>query len=460
MLLAAPACTGVCKGPGCESAWSAARVVSVGAAPLFGAVDVDVDAVGEWLGTAEEGSDWTVSATEDSLLFGQPEPGFVVRVGFRDGSGPVTPLQSWSVPGTGFGSSVVVGDVDGDGAWDLVVSAPERDDGRGAVFLFRDAAQGPTDVTEEGADLVISGAVLGDEFGAALVLCGDLSGDAVPDLLVGAPRAASEEGTALVGAAYLLDGAILAEGGAHVVNEVASAEWTGTEEGESLGTALACRHDLTGDGVPDPVISAPFAGLGSSPLPDAGRVMVVDSASLVSGTLPGVATRVLEGGESNAWFGEAMVGIELPTGPALVVAAPGEVDGRGSVWVWSATSLAGESTAKPLARFQAADLLPLHLGRGLGAGDLDGDGLDDLVLGAPDLQVGGNGYDAGRAWVWSGALSSSWTVLTDLVDAGLRVDGTQPFGRVGRSFHIVDTRPDVVGAELLMPLRAAEPSFE
>jgi hypothetical protein len=421
----------------------------MGASPLFGALDVDADAAVSLVGAADDGARFVLSSVGGDLLVGLPEAGAVLRVPPLDGT--LGAVQRWTAAGTGLGTVVIAGDVDGDGGWELIVGAPERGDGRGAVLVFRDAARDPAEADEADADVIFTGSAPGDAAGASIALC---PGSGPLDLVVAAPRADGTDGAALGGKVWRIAGDVARTvTGIVALDDVASAMWTGDGVGAAAGAALLCT-DLIGDGVADTVVGAPFAGLATDDAPDAGLVAVLDGTA-PSGAISAVASARIDGAMSGAWLGEALAAIALPSGPALVTSAPGEDAGRGAVWVWDAVPFA-MGTPKPRARFQAADLLPLHLGRGLAVGDVDADGVDDLVLGAPDLQVGRNGFDAGRAWVWSGALADTWSLDTPLDLAGLRVDGTQPFGRVGLGPHVADLRDDVEGAELWLPLRTSE----
>jgi hypothetical protein len=122
----------------------------------------------------------------------------------RDTSGFTGALQ----PGDRFGSALVtLGDLDGDGVAELAVGAPGDDDGnrdRGALWILFPAQDGTVRQQRRVAGSSDLGAALDnfDEFGSALATLGDLDGDGLRELAVGAPG--DDDGAADAGAVWLL----------------------------------------------------------------------------------------------------------------------------------------------------------------------------------------------------------------------------------------------------------------
>ena len=248
-----------------------------------------------------------------------------------------------------------IGDVDGDGVFDLVASAPTHAAGAGKVYAYSGAS---------GALLwTVEGPASG-QLGTSVEAAWDVDGDGVPDVIAGAPgvdRALVYSGK---------DGALLLE--------------LGKDEGAGFGGSVCGAGDWDGDGRGDLLVAAPQAASG------AGRV------ELVSGK-DGAALAAWSGAAAGVNFGST-VGCSAPGGdPLLIVGAPSEGEGsRGRVHVFRersdapAFSIDAEASGASLGYMFVSVL-----------GDVDGDGRDDVY--ASDWADAALGPRTGRVYVHSGA---------------------------------------------------------
>lgn len=168
-----------------------------------------------------------------------------------------------------FGFSVAgIGDVDGDLVPDVAVGAPNDDQADFEAGRVYLISGATGETIRE-----ISGNQRRGELGTSVSAAGDLDGDGVPDILAGAPRD-SVPGVYSPGAAYAFSGQ---------TGQVLRT-WRGEQPGEYLGRGVAGNFDADGDGVPDVAAGAPYF---TSSHTDQGRVTLfltgdVDADGLVS----------------------------------------------------------------------------------------------------------------------------------------------------------------------------------
>ena len=314
-------------------------------------------------------------------------------------------------------------------------------------------------LSQGGADMAISGASPGAGMGEAVAV-GDLNRDGLADLIVGAPGT-NASGRVRAGAVYVVYGR---SGSPPSVVDFADAtlsttEILGGEAGWGLGASVAVG-DLNGDGFADLIAGAPDASPGGRA--GAGSVFVVYGRS---GSLPqkmdltatddGVAR--LDGEAAGDGFGRAVAaGNVNGDGFAdLIAGAPG-ADPGGKTNAGQAYLYYGGATLTEPVRI-AGGAAGDGLGSSAGVGDLNRDGLDEAVLGAPDATPVG-GPAAGIVY----ALAGRPTPLPARLDLGAspaglsRVMGDRPRDRAGSAITVGDVNGDGVG-DLIVGARLADP---
>ena len=406
---------------------------------------------------------------------GQTDEGMVYLY-YGSASG-VLPTPAWSADGdqAGAGLGIAVapaGDVDGDGYSDIIVGAYRYDNGatdQGRALVYKGSSLGIVDEPI----WIKDGVTAGDEFGHAVGPAGDVDGDGYADIVVGAPRANGAFGGPIdEGRAYLF------RGSSHGPSTVASWTGSGAQENTLYGWSVGTAGDLDGDGFADVIIGAygyengqtdegrayvyqgSLTGLSSEPswlmeIDQAGARFgsTVASAGDVDGDGFGdviVAARYYDApllNEGGAWvYNGSASGLAADPGWShygtredgffgASVSCAGDVDGDGysdvlvsspmttgvepdSGWVFL---FRGRRTGLPyVADWSANGEQPLDLfGHAVsGAGDVNGDGYSDVIVGASQFSPPGL-VKAGRAYVYHGSpagLSSipDWVVTGDV----------------------------------------------
>jgi ELWxxDGT repeat protein len=300
----------------------------------------------------------------------------------------IRPLQDpTGAPGDLFGYSLsALGDVDGDTVPDILVGARGDDGNRGSATVFSG---------ESGAALRQLTDPLGDAndyFGYATSGIGDVDGDGTPDMLVGAFGGDSPVATA--------PGVVIVFSGVDgsVVRRLYNSSG---ETGDDFGRAIANAGDLDGDLVDDIIVGAPR---------DDDPVLGVDAGSVTtfSGATGAKLAQTFDPeGEGDEWLGYGVASIGDVDGdavPDLIVGALRDDTASGAN-VGSALVLSGASLAAT-SRL-SYDLGALNEGFGVsvcGVDDLDGDGLPDILVGAYGADPASS-QDSGRAYLFSSTLA-------------------------------------------------------
>lgn len=315
-----------------------------------------------------------------------------------------------------------VDDVNGDGIGEILVGAPQATDVLPGAAGRAYVVYGKGDTAPVALSGVLAGAgggfamlgQPGDHLGLSTAGVGDLNGDGLPELLVGSELAAGGAGRAYVVQGQATPDAVLLSA---VAGGVGGWSLEGAAGEVALGRALDGIADLDGDGVSELVVAAPGPAFGG----DAAVHLLYGSGttSLTLGTPPpdrGMTIPALATGDDLGWSVASLGDWNGDGWPDLALGAPsdGGEFGNGAVYVVFGREDLG-----------SIDLAQVALGRGgfvvtgedfddeagwsvATAGDFNGDGADDLLLGAPRAEpMGGN---SGRAYVVLG-VAPSWPEL-------------------------------------------------
>ncbi|TCZ56279.1 VCBS domain-containing protein [Roseicella aquatilis] len=345
---------------------------------------------------------------------------------------------SWSVAG--------VGDVNGDGLADLLFGAHGNDsngssDNGAAYVVFGRAGGGTIDLDDlaGGASSLgfkILGEASNDVLGLSVSGAGDVNGDGLADLIVGA-RLNNSDGSADNGAAYVVFGK--ADGGTLDLDLVAGGNSSlgfkilGEASGDWAGMSVSTAGDMNGDGLADLLVGARFHNSDGSSDNGAAYVVfgkagggTVDLDDLAAGT-SSLGFKIL-GESSNDYLGQSIAAVGDMNGDGrgdLLVAAPWN-DSDGSVDNGAAYVVFGRAGGGPV------DLDELATGASSlgfkimgeasgdaagyfvsGAGDVNGDGRADLILGAHYHDSDGS-TNNGAAYVVFGKADGGRIDLDDL----------------------------------------------
>ncbi|WP_353717491.1 FG-GAP-like repeat-containing protein [Dyadobacter sp. 676] len=284
------------------------------------------------------------------------------------------------------------GDVDADGFSDIIIGARwytngQGQDGEGAAFIYRGGNGGL-----QGNPTIIEGNQYDAGLGNKVSSAGDVNGDGYSDVLI---------------AAYVYDGPNLKDqgkvslhlGSSTGINPQPARVFEGGHADDRMGSSIACAGDVNGDGYSDILIGAQYYDNGQF---NEGSVFVYHGSK---DGIVGSPVSTLESNQADGWFGTA-------------VASAGDVNGDGysDILIGCYTFDNGQKDeghvfvyhggAEGIGTNGAYNMVGTDGGSKMGysvasAGDVNGDGFDDVIVGSPEYDY--NGVAGGIAIVYYGA---------------------------------------------------------
>ena len=463
--------------------------------------------------------------TDRSETYTYDTNGNLIRTGFDDdangtidrttetGAPPISGVALSSLDGTnGFilnginagdqsGRSVSsAGDVNGDGYDDLIIGANTADpngSNSGETYIVYGGASAPgTDgvldlsrLALDGKGFTLAGIAAGDQSGISVSSAGDVNGDGYDDLIIGATGVGSVVGEYETipgpGETYVVYGGAT---GADLTLDRSTLDGsngftlTGIDTGDRSGFSVSSAGDVNGDGYDDLIIGTPNADPNGDSL--AGETYVVYGGASAPGT-----DGVLDLGALDGTNGFILTGIDAGDSSGTSVSSAGDVNGDGyddliigafaadpngdssgeTYVIYGGASAPGTDGVLDLSDLDGTNGFTLtgsarndRVGHSVSsAGDVNGDGYDDLIIGA-DGATSPDGNLVGEIHVVYGGASAPGS--GGVLDLGA-LDGSNGFTLTGidaydRSGHSVSSAGDVNGDgydDLIIAAREGDP---
>ncbi|KAA0991213.1 FG-GAP-like repeat-containing protein [Dyadobacter aurulentus] len=290
-----------------------------------------------------------------------------------------------------FGNSVAsAGDVNGDGYSDVIVGAMLYDNGQsneGAAFIYQG---GQTGISTTPISTLESNQASA-QFGCSVTSAGDVNGDGYSDVIAGAifyDNGQVDEG-----------GAFVWNGGANNVSPISSLKLEGNKPLAQMGWSIANVGDVNGDGYDDIGIATDGYDNGQT---GEGAVFIYHGAH--TGLNPQPIVKI-EGNQEHARMGNiASAGDVNGDGYGdIIIGVPlYGANNAGAAFIYHGSAQGIINTIK--AKLEGQQEEDGNFGNSVAcAGDINGDGYSDVIVGAPGLDVEQQHSDEGIAFVYHGS---------------------------------------------------------
>ncbi|EKD50620.1 MAG: hypothetical protein ACD_62C00479G0001 [uncultured bacterium] len=347
--------------------------------------------------------------------------------------------------------AVVLSDVNGDGIDDVLASAYKNSEGgtsAGKVYLIYGAGNLSGDLSAENANVTFVGEAANDYLGLAIASAGDVNGDGLGDFMIAAKG--NDAGGSNAGKVYLIYGRDFSTDDATVdgVFDLTQANFIikGQAANNYFGHALASAGDVNADGYGDIMISSKDYNSAQ------GRIYLFQGGSL-SGTVSAssaTATFTGEGIGETAGYALSTAGDFNADGyDDLVISAyyNGDMTYTGKIYVlYGSATLSGNTSLSDATLTYEAEEYRDYAGNSVSGGqDINGDGIDDIIVGAAAYGA----TDDGRVYVLYGS-STTLTGTEFLHDANVIFYGENSGDNAGISVQLLkDMNGDDLGEILI-----------
>ncbi len=350
------------------------------------------------------GAPWAESGGDDAgkvyMFFGGPPS-------VMDAEADVTISGSDNNDNLGLSVSPA-GDVNGDGFDDIIIGSPNRyksgNPYAGEAYIFYGGPSlgskaGYPALQADDADVILSGENAQDKFGSTVSWAGDFNKDGFDDVIVGAPFA--DGGGNSKGRAYIYYGGIS-------MNSTVDVKITGAANLDNLGSSLARAGDVNNDGYGDVIIGAPMADVDTL-ADNKGEAYIIYGGGGGAGSIDLAGSvsslTVLSGFEAFEHLGTSLgYGGDVNNDGYDDVVVGGQYLGLDSTITGSAYIYLGGASVDsvPDVVFTGEQQSDWFGSAVAGAGDVNGDGYYDLIVGAYLADAGDGEDNGGKAYLYMG----------------------------------------------------------
>ena len=296
------------------------------------------------------------------------------------------------------------GDVNKDGYSDVIVGAQLYDNGQtdeGAAFVYHGSATGISNTIAA----QLEGNQAGAYMGYAVSSAGDVNGDGYSDVIVGASN--YDDGETDEGAAFVFHGS------ASGINPVAVATVESNQSNAALGISVASAGDVNGDGYSDVIVGAYFYDNGEF---DEGAAFIYHGSAAGINT---AAAAMVESNLLNTYMGISVAGAGDVNGDGfsdVIVGAYGYSNGQtneGAAYVYHGSAGGINTTVAAMVESNQGGAL---MGNSVSsAGDVNGDGYSDVIVCVSSYDNGQS--DEGGAFIYHGSASGINTTIAATIES-------------------------------------------